>query len=214
MSFSIIDTEQGTPEWLACRVGRLTGSTAGAMLAKPQREGEGMRHNLKVKLALERILGRSLESSFQTKAMEEGTEREDDARMAYEIATGNPVFVTGFLSHDTLMVGASLDGHLGDFNELVSIKCRQEPAHWAHVQKGTIPKAALEQMRHELWLTGAVRHHYVSWNPNFPEKLQLRVKSLTAKDLDIDGYAAAAMQFLKDVDAEVEAIRALERSAA
>jgi len=172
------------------------------------------RRDLRLKLALERICGRSLErDQFTSKAMQDGLDREDDARAAYELATGNVVYTTGFLAHDTLQAGASLDGHLGEFDELVSIKCRQWAAHWDCVQDGKIPKAALDQMRHELWLTGATAHHYVSWNPDFPPELQLRVKTLKASDLELSAYSLAAKLFLNEVEAQVVAMNALRGEA-
>lgn len=211
MSFTVIDAEQRSERWYAARAGRLTGSVARAMLSKGKGNEEAVgRRNLRLKLALERLAGRSLEDTYMSAAMKAGIEKEPLAREAYEIATGNVVFETGFLAHDTHMAGCSLDGHLGDFGELVSIKCREWAAHLEFLRTGTIPKDALDQMRHEILITGAVRHHYVSWNPDFESAgAALKVVTLEAGALDIPAYELAARLFLDEVSAEEQSIRSL-----
>lgn len=217
MAFTIIDAEQRSDAWFAARAGRVTGSVASAMLSKGKGNEEAVgRRNLRLKLALERVGGRSLEpdDDFMSKAMKDGIKKEPDARAAYEMATGNVVFETGFLAHDTEMAGASLDGHLGDFQELVSIKCREWAAHLDFLRNGTIPKAARDQMRHELWLTGATAHHYVSYNPDFPPSLQLKHVTLSVDTMELPAYEAALVAFLAEVQREQAEIVKLASEAA
>lgn len=212
-NFTVIDVPQGSPEWHQARCGRLTASKAGEMLAKTQSGSWGAsRDNLKWEKVLERMTGKPTADKFQSAAMQRGIALEPQAIAGYEALTGNLVRTCGFLAHTTLPVGASLDGYLGDFQILVSIKCREAKAHAEHLLTGAIPNNALQQMRHELWLTGAVDHHYVSWHPDFPEKLQLRVRVLHAKDLDLPGYGREVEAFLAEV-AEAEAkLRQVERA--
>lgn len=213
-AFSIIEAEQRSDEWKLARVGRLTGSVAGKMLAKIKSGEAADRANLRVQLLLERLTGKPQEATFQSFAMSQGVEREPLAIAAYEAQTGHLLEQTGFLSHDTLMAGASLDGHLGDFDILISIKCRQPKAHWEYLRHGMIPASAMAQMRHELWITGAREHHYVSWNPDFPNGKQLKFVVLDAAKLDIAEYEAAAIQFLKEIDDELKSIEGWSEEAA
>lgn len=207
-AFTVVDVEQRSPEWFQARLGRVTASKAAAMLAKLRSGGYGAgRDNLLWALVLERMTGRSQDEGWQSAAMQRGVELEPQAIAAYEALTGRLVQTCGFLRHVELMAGASLDGYLGDFEVLLSIKCREAKAHAEHILSGAIPNDALQQIRHELWLTGAADHHYVSWNPDFPEPLQLRVKVLHAKDLDIPGFNAEVRKFLDEVDAGVEKLR-------
>lgn len=193
---------------MRARLGRLTASRAADMLAKLKGGGYGAsRDTLRWQLVLERMTGRSQERDFQNASILRGIELEPQAVAGYEALTGHLVKSCGFLSHDSLMSGASLDGYLGDFDVLVSIKCREAKAHAEHLLTGAIPNAALQQMRHELWLTGAVDHHYVSWHPEFPESLQLRVHVLHATDLDLPGYDADVRTFLDEVAASEQALR-------
>lgn len=205
--FTIVDVEQRSPEWHAARLGRVTGSRAAAMLAKTKSGWAASRENLLWQLVLEGATGRKLENTFTSREMDQGTEREPLAVGAYEAFTGHIVASTGFLRHDGLLAGASLDGHLGDFEVLISVKCREAKAHAEYLLHRTIPKAAMEQMRHELWLTGARDHHYVSWNPDFPESQQLRVHVVEAAKVDLGAYERDLLAFLGEVDAAAKALR-------
>lgn len=209
VSFTVIDAPQRSPEWFAARAGRLTGSVAGDILAKIKSGEAAARRNLRIRLVLERLTGKPQESGFVSPAMQTGIDREAEAFAVYEALTGRVAVRTGFLAHTTLMAGCSLDGHVGDFSHLLSIKCRQPAAHLDFLRSGTIPADAMAQLRHELWITGAEAHDYFSWNPDFPEAMQSRVITLTRKDADIDGYAAEAEKFLREVDTECAALKTM-----
>jgi hypothetical protein len=212
--FTIVDAEQRSPAWFAARVGRLTGSVAGEMLAKIKSGEAASRRNLRLRLVLEQITGKPQESDYVSPAMLAGIEREAAAFAAYEALTGELAQRSGFLSHNTFMAGCSLDGHLGDFAELLSIKCRQPAAHYEFMKTQKVPADALAQMRHELWVTGAERHHYFSYNPDFPETLQCGLVVFRRQDLDVDGYDAEARAFLAEVSVEVLAMQTIANPAA
>lgn len=216
-AFTVIDAEQRSPEWYAARLGRLTGSVAGDMLAKRKDKTEAAgRRNLRLRLILERLTWKSQASSFQSEAMKAGIEREPLAIAAYEAHTGLLFEQTGFLSHNTLMLGASLDAHLGAFEVLVSIKCREAAAHWDFLRIGSIPADAIAQMRHEAFMCQDTfrEHHYVSWNPDFPEGKQLKVAVYTPPMLDIPEYEGEALAFLAEVDRELASIDGWKAAAA
>lgn len=205
--FAIIEAEQRSPEWHAARLGKLTGSVAGDMLATLKSGGEAAgRANLRIRLVLERLTGKSQESGYVSDAMRDGIEREGEAIAAYEAQTGDGLLTCGFLAHTSLMAGCSPDAYLGDFETLISIKCRQPKAHWEFVRTGKVPSDAIAQMRHELWITGAMAHHYVSYNPDFKPAHRLRFTSFTREYLDIPEYEKKALAFLAEVDAEVAAM--------
>lgn len=213
-AFQIVDAEQRSPEWYAARLGRLTGSCAGDMLATIKSGEAAARRNLRLRLVLERLTGRSQESDFVSAAMQAGIDREPLAFAAYESLTGEVVQRVGFVSHMAYMAGCSPDGYLGDFAKVLSIKCRQPAAHYDFLRTGTIPADALAQIRHELWLTGADEADYFSWNPEFPDGLQSRVVTLQRAALDIPGYEDKALLFLNEVARDMQAVRTLNDPAA
>jgi len=212
VSFTVIDAPQRSAAWFAARAGRLTGSVAKDMLAK-LKDGKpaASRKNLALRLMLERVTGKPQEDGFVSAAMQAGIDREPLAFAAYETLTGEVVTRSGFLAHDTLMAGCSLDGHIGNFRKLLSIKCRQPAAHLDFLRTGTIPSDARIQMQHEMWITGAESHDYFSWNPDFPEDCQSRVVTLTRNVAGIPEYEAEALKFLAEVDTEVNALNTLRK---
>ena len=207
--FTVLDCPQRSPEWFAARAGRLTGSCAKDILATIKTGEAAARRNLRLKLVLERLTGKTQESDFISPAMQAGIDREPLAFAAYEALTGDLAQTSGFLAHTEHMAGCSLDGHLGDYAKLLSIKCRQPAAHLEFLKSGRIPADALAQMRHELWITGASEHDYFSWNPDFPPALQARLVTVTAAQANLAEYEAAALAFLAECDAELEAVRGL-----
>jgi hypothetical protein len=210
---TIITAEQRSDAWKAARIGRLTGSCAGDMLATIKSGEAAARRNLRLRLVLERLTGKSQESDYVSPAMQAGIDREPEAFAAYEALTGSLVRRCGFLQHDVHMAGCSPDGYLGDFAKLLSIKCRQPAAH-LEALNGKVPASAVAQMRHELWMTGAAAADYFSWNPDFPPALQSRLVTFTRDEADIPGYEKLALAFLADVERELLTVQTLANPAA
>jgi predicted phage-related endonuclease len=202
--FTIIDCEQKSPEWYAARAGRLTGSVASQMMAKVQKGEAAGRRNLRAKLVLERVTGKTQEDDYLSRDMQRGIELEPEAFGEFEALTGVILQRCGFLSMGEDF-GCSLDAYIGEFDELVSIKCPNDANHMAYVTGGKkIPKDYMDQCRHELWITGAKRHHFLSYNPNFPEKLRVFYVTMAREQFDITEYEAEALKFMAEVREETD----------
>lgn len=208
--FTIIDAPQGSPAWFQARLGRLTGSRAKDMLAEIKKGESASRRNLRVQLVLERVTGRSQAPDFTSAAMQQGTDREPLAYAAYQALTGELLTRTGFLSHDTLAVGCSLDGHVGDFDGLIEIKSPIAATHLDYVKSGKIPGDYYRQILHALWITGAAWCDWLSFNPDFPTALRTKCVRVERNEIEIGIYAGAVAKFLAEVDADVAAVKALE----
>ena len=211
MSFTIVEAEQRSDAWFQARAGRLTGSVASDMLAEIKSGESAGRRNLRTRLVVERLVGAPQEDSFISAPMQWGIDHEPDAFAAYEAVTGNLARSTGFLSHDTLMAGCSLDGHVGDFDILVSLKCPTPTTHLGYLKAGTFPAAYVPQMLHELYITGAQEYHFLSFDPRWPEDLRVFFTTVKRDEAAIAAYAVKALTFLAEVDAEVEAVRGIRR---
>lgn len=208
--FTVITAPQRSPEWLSARLGKLTSTGAADMLASLKKGGESAgRRNLRVRLALERITGRSIEREFMSQAMQDGVDREADAYAAYEAITGHLLTRTGFCKSTTEAAGCSLDGHVGDFEGLIEIKCPIEATHLDYLRSGEVPGDYLKQVMHALYITGAQWCDWMSYQPNFPSGLQTKIVRIQRSSLDMDGYKLAVALFLKEVDEEVKAIERL-----
>lgn len=200
MKFTIHDAPQGTPEWLAARAGRLTGSRAGDMLAKVKAGEAAGRRDYRVQLVTERLTGCPQEDGYQSAEMKWGNEQEPFARMAYEAATGIIVRQTGFLALDEIMAGCSLDGDVEKFTGIVEFKCPKSATHIAYLSDGGLPSKYRPQVTHNLWVTGAQWCDFVSFDPRLPENLQLLIVRVNRADVDLAAYEAEALAFLAEVE--------------
>jgi len=207
VTFSIIDVEQRSPEWFAARAGRLTGSVAAEIAATLKSGGEpAARRDLRTKLALERITGRSLEDDYLNADMKRGLELEPDAFAAYEAATGSLVERTGFLAVDDLPMGCSIDGHVGAFDVLLELKCPRPANHWRYLKAGVLPAEHRYQIVHNLLVTGARAADFCSYAPDFPEPLRLFIVRVERNQAELDSYELLARQFMGEVEREYQEI--------
>lgn len=200
MKFTIHDAPQGTPEWLAARAGRVTGSRAGDVLAKIKSGEAAARRDYRVQLLAERLTGKPQEDGFTNAAMQWGTEQEPFARMAYEAKTGRLVQETGFLAVDDMAVGCSLDGDVESFKGILEFKCPKTSTHVDWLLSGVVPSKHVPQVTHNLWVTGADWCDFVSFDPRLPDNLQLFIVRVNRSDVDIEGYAKEVSAFLAELD--------------
>jgi predicted phage-related endonuclease len=209
VNFSIIDVPQRSDEWHRARLGRLTSSRAADLMAKIQKGEAAARRDLRVQLVVERLTGQSQDGGYQSPEMARGVEKEPEALIAYEAATGQLIQRTGFLAHNDLMIGCSLDGHVGDFVGLVECKVPKSATHLRCLRANTVPSDYLYQIAHQLLITGAAWCDFISYDDRFPAPLQLFIKRVYASEVDLAAYELAVTLFLSEVAKEVEAVQAL-----
>lgn len=206
----ILDCDQLTPEWIAARLGRLTASRAVDMLATIKTGEAAARRNLRTQLVLERLTSKAQECGYVSAAMQQGMEREPDALLWYEALTGQIVQRTGFIVHNDLMAGASLDGHIGAFEGLVEAKSPIAATHFEYLKTGTVPKDYRDQILHQLWITGAQWCDWISYQPDFPESLRCKVVRIPRDDAAILEYEQKARAFLAEVERELEVLLTMQ----
>lgn len=210
---NVLDVPQGSPEWFAARCGRLTGSAAADMMATIKTGEAAARRDLRTRLIVERLTGQTDDDGYVSKEMQRGTEKEPEARAAYEAETGLIVQTSGFLSHAELMTGCSLDGHVGEFEGIVELKCPKSATHLRYLLAGVLPKEHAWQVTHNLWVSGAQWADFVSFDDRWPYDMQLFRVRVTRDQFDLTAYELLVRQFLSEVDLELEKVAKL-RSAA
>lgn len=220
MNYTILDfpqkleTGEANPEWLAARVGKLTGSFAAHVMSSRRDKKEAAdRKKLRVKLAIERVTNKAFDRVRPaTRAMEYGNAAEPRCRLAYEAVTGELVTEVGFVVSNLGPIGCSPDGVVfGPDGRIVGLQEFKNPepdTHWGYVLTGTVPEDYLWQCTHNAWVTGAEWVDWMSYGDDFPEGSQSRLVRLTRAELQIEKYAEEAMRLLAEVDAEVETFRA------
>jgi hypothetical protein len=169
---------------------------------KDQKKESASRRNLRIRLVLERLTGRSLERDYVSQAMQDGIDREADAVGLYEALTGRLLNTTGFLAHDTLMAGTSPDGYVGDFDGVVEAKCPMPATHLDYLRTGIIPSDYQKQITHHLWITGAQWCDWLSYQPDFPEPLQVKMVRVLRDEAQMKAYELLVRMFLAEVDKE------------
>lgn len=210
MNFTVVDVPQRSPEWFACRAGKLTGSVAADIAATLKSGGEpASRRDLRTRLALERLTGRSLEDEYVNGDMRRGIELEPEALAAYEARTGHLVQFTGFLSHMDLPIGCSLDGHVDDFTGIVELKAPRPANHLKYVRAGVLPAEHRYQILHNLFVSGARWADFCSYAPDFPENLRLFMVRVERDDAELNVYEQMLRVFLAEVQKEHDEIVAL-----
>jgi predicted phage-related endonuclease len=212
----IHDVPQRSDEWARLRLGKLTASRAADMMALLKSKGEpARRRDLRVQLAVEQLTHQSAERVYSNDDMQRGIDKEPEALAAAELVLGRAIHAVGFVEHDDLRAGCSPDGIIGDFEGLIEIKCPKSATHFSYWRartsepEWTLPSEYLYQVVHQLWITGAQWVEFVSFDDRFPPHLQLFHVRHTRDQAEIDSYELLARQFLREVEADVEAMEGL-----
>jgi hypothetical protein len=208
-----LDDGSANPEWLAARAGKFTGSRFADLMARTKSGPSTSRANLLATLAVERITGACVET-FTNAAMARGTDLEPVARSAYEALRGVLVEEVGFVEAAELAcVGVSPDGLIGS-DGLIEIKCPSAMAK--HLEALRTCAHAVEyrwQVQGQLWVTQRDWCDVVSFDPRWPDGLQLAIHRVFRDEAAITELRCACIEADVEVDVMVADLLKL-RSAA
>ena len=176
----IVDIEQGSPEWLAIRLGLASASRFKDVLSEPKsktdKEAGVLSETSKTymnSLIAEVITGE--QAIITGKALEWGSEYESCARVEYEFGSGVAVKEIGVCIHDNRMIGASPDGFVGA-DGMIEIKCPYVSAnHVKTVINGT-PAEHMPQIQGNLWINGREWCDFISFDPRVKDENRLFVE--------------------------------------
>jgi predicted phage-related endonuclease len=183
----------------------VTASRISDVIAKTKTGVSTSRQNYLIQLVSERLTGKKGDS-FVNQAMLDGIEREGAARELYERTRGVSVTEVGFFDHPVIKnSGASPDGAVnaeedGKYAGLIEVKSPIETTHTNTLMSKSVPSKYIPQMQWQLACTGAKWVDFVSYNPNFPEELQLFVARVERDDTYIGELEAEVIKFLDEVE--------------
>lgn len=201
---------QGTKEWFAERLGKVTASRVADILAKTKTGWGASRGNYASQLIIERLTGQKVES-YSNAAMQWGTETEPQARAAYEFQTGNTVKEVGFINHPLIKLsGASPDGFVSD-DGLIEIKCPNSATHIETLLGAGIDKKYLLQMQWQLACTGRKWCDFVSFDPRMPIELQIKIDRVIRDDCLISDIEKEVVIFLNEVSGKLNKLTQLDK---
>lgn len=194
--------QQESEAWMSARAGNFTASRSADLMAKTRSGPSASRANLLALLAVERLTGECVQT-YQNGAMARGIELEAEARDAYAFTRGVAVQESGYIaSADMPHTGCSPDGLIGD-DGMLEIKCPASmQKHLDALRTGAHAVEYRWQLQHQMMVTGRAWVDAASYDPRFPEALQLAVTRVARDEKAIDELRAEITM----ADAEVEAI--------
>jgi putative phage-type endonuclease len=203
-----MDIVQGSPEWLAIRCGKVTASRVADVIARTKTGWGASRANYMAELIAERLTGQPAQA-FMNDAMRWGTEKEPEARTAYEFWHDVEVVQVGFVPHPSIaMSGASPDGLVGA-DGLVEIKAPNTATHLETLLSQTVPGKYVTQMQWQMACTGRAWCDFASFDPRLPTDMQLFVQRVERDDACIAKLEQDVTEFLAELDAKLAALNAL-----
>jgi putative phage-type endonuclease len=197
---------QGSPEWKAARLGKVTASRVADVVAKTKAGYSSSRANYAAQLVAERLTGTAQES-YVNAAMQHGTDTEPEARSAYEFYSGQSVVEVGSMPHPTIaQSSASPDGLVGD-DGLVEIKCPNTATHIETLLGGSVPGKYQTQIQWQLACTGRQWCDFVSYDNRMPEHMRMFINRVPRDPIRIAELEREVIKFLAEVDATIAELR-------
>jgi hypothetical protein len=212
----IRELEQGSEEWLKARSGIPTASEAACLLVKgkvvkgvspPHGFGAGALTYAR-QIAGEIILGGPL-PSYQSKAMELGSEYEETLREEYSFLNGVEVEEVGMiqvLDGDRVVAGYSPDGLVGE-DGLKEIKTRQPEKLIALMLGGPIPQDEYVQGQFGLWASERKWIDHTAGYPGMPSYTR-RVPRDEEMIANIEEAVVRLGKYVAEILFEIDAIAA------
>jgi len=170
------DVLQGSPEWDKLREGRLTSSEIYRIITDKKTWNESSLLTRGGETYVKETLRLKRKEKKQTQAMQNGSERENGARLRFELVHDIKVQKTGFYTYGDLL-GFSSDGLTTERNGrkgVLEIKCPEELNHlnyclcrsWADIKKAS-PLLCWEMCLPLLLLPELEAAWFVSYYPEY-----------------------------------------------
>ena len=192
---------QGSPEWHALRLGKVTASRVADVVARTKGGYAASRANYMAELITERLTGLQ-EEGYVSQAMQWGKDHEEEARTAYEFHRDTTIQLVGFVGHPTIKyAGCSPDG-LIDAEGLVEFKCPNTATHIDTLINGKPPNRYTFQIQFQLACTKRYWCDFVSFDPRVPERMRLYVCRVARDPIIIGDLDKEVQKFLVESDAK------------
>lgn len=199
---------QGSDEWKALRLGKVTASRVSDVIAKTKTGYSASRANYMAQLIAERLT-QTVAEAYTNAAMQHGTETEPEARAAYCFYQGVTVTEVAFVPHPKIdQAGCSPDG-LVDEDGLVEIKCPNTATHLETLLGQAVPSKYEAQMQFQMACTGRKFCDFVSYDPRMPENMRLFVKRVPRNDSFIADVEKEIASFLFEMAVKLSELNSL-----
>jgi len=205
--------EQGSPEWMALRIGKIGGSRVSDVLTEGRGGAESLiKRKYKNELIRERLTGKKLET-YKTPAMQRGIDLEPMARAWYEVKYNTFVDQVAIVLHPTIDgAQCSPDGVVEATNSLIEIKVPNPENHLDNILTGG---KQLEQYYDQVqWQLACMPEKefcdLISFDPDMPDHLQGFVKRIYRDDEYINNMQNAVIAFLSEIETIVNNLKEIQ----
>ena len=212
----VFDCEQhdaeGNPtrEWIEARLGRITASRFGDIMAYSKAKGkEGVelicRMDYRMELIAERLTGQ-FARHYVTPEMQWGAQMEDRARGVYETKYEVLVQPVGFCLHPTMdFSGASPDGWVGE-NKIIEIKCPTTARYLDWRKTREVPQEYIDQILWNMVCGERTEADFIGYDPRLPENLQLLVIPVQYDEKRVAELEAEVRKMEAEIQAEIASL--------
>lgn len=191
--------KQGSEEWFAARLGKVTASRVSDIVAKTKSGYSTSRKNYMAELLCERLTG-TQQDGFKSAPMQRGTDLEPKARAVYMIETGRDVTEVGMIPHPTIEnSGASPDGFVGN-DGLIEIKCPNTATHLEFIRIEKPMDKYYLQMQWQMACTGRKWCDFVSYDDRLTERLSYKCIRVMRDDETIKHLEIEVSKFLSELE--------------
>jgi hypothetical protein len=201
---------QGSPEWMALRIGKIGGSRVTDLLTEGRSGAESLtRRKYKNELIRERLTNRKLDT-YKTPAMQRGIDLEPLARSWYEVHYNTFVDQVAIVLHPTIEGGqCSPDGIVEATNSLIEIKIPNPENHLDNIL--TDGKQLEQYYDQVMWQLACMPEKefcdLISFDPDMPDHLKGFVKRIYRDDEYIKMMEDKVTLFLQEIETIVNNLK-------
>jgi putative phage-type endonuclease len=195
----ITNSEQRSEEWFAARLGKFTASRFGDLMTNSRKKDEVLGATAVSYIyekAAELLTGERKE--IFGAALDWGTENEQVCKGYFEETTGLTIEEMPFVPINDYS-GASPDGFIKEYGELIEIKCPYNTAnHLKTAFEGYIDPKYVWQMQGQMLATGALACRFVSFDPRIKDARFTLIEIRVEQDLKMQEQLRERLEFAND----------------
>lgn len=192
--------------WYSNRLGKITASRIGDLMAKTKTGESASRKNYISQLVVERLTETKVET-YKNDAMQYGIDTEAEAREFWENEHFKKVELCDFFdAPDISMSGASPDGLIDD-DGLIEIKCPNSATHLALLLGGPIPRQYILQMQWQMYCTN--RHYciFFDYDNRFPLEMRGCERRVERDEKLIDEIKEEVIRANEEIESTLKKLR-------
>lgn len=201
---------QGSDEWKAARLGKITGSRFADVLSGKRGGRSKAADDYMMELIGEILTGVGADE-INSRATNWGNMHEPNARMWYICESGETLLETGVIHHPEVEgVACSPDALVGD-DGILEIKCPYTTrVHLNTLMTGRVPSEYEPQVHGNLWVTGRKWCDFVSYDPRFKDTSLCQVRIRVERDESyIESIAESVVRFREQLEIRLAKILAI-----